>query len=106
MMTGSVIVGSAVAGLMVCTPLPGMLKQSVSNPALAFASRIACRSEPAPLSFVLVTAQVATAGTTVKTTELILTCHCRPAGSVGRLSVSNAPAAGPDRIVKLHPIFG
>jgi hypothetical protein len=31
----------------------------VSGPALPFASRIACRSEPAPLSFVLVTVKVA-----------------------------------------------
>jgi hypothetical protein len=36
-----------------------MLNSIVSVPAFAFASRIACRSEPAPLSAVVVTVNVA-----------------------------------------------
>src|SRR5262245_32704814 len=55
MVTGSVRGGSPPAGLMVCTPAPGMLKVMVSASPLALASRIACRKEPAPLSLVFVT---------------------------------------------------
>src|SRR5688572_2291602 len=58
MIIGSVIVGSGLAGLIVRTPEPGMLKATVSNPELALASRIAWRSEPAPVSLVLVTVKV------------------------------------------------
>src|SRR5216117_2826843 len=47
------------AGAIVCTPAPGMLNVIVSAPGFALASRIACRSEPAPLSLVLVTVNVA-----------------------------------------------
>jgi hypothetical protein len=47
--------GSALAGAIVCTPLPLMPKVIVSGPAFAFASRIACRSDPAPASSVLTT---------------------------------------------------
>src|SRR5262245_44134778 len=64
-MTGSVIVGSAVAGVIVCTPLPGIANEigSGSTPATpsrsilgsALAQRIAARSEPRPLSSVFVT---------------------------------------------------
>ena len=50
------IAGSAVSGVIVGTPVPGMLKTIVSrSPLSAFESRIACRSEPGPASFVLVT---------------------------------------------------
>jgi hypothetical protein len=38
--------------------VPGMLKSIVSGPALEFASRIACRREPPPESFVFVTVKV------------------------------------------------
>src|SRR5262245_46104107 len=58
MMTGEVIVGSAVGTSIVCTPLPAMLKAIVSVPPLALASVIAWRSDPAPLSVVLVTVYV------------------------------------------------
>src|SRR5262249_9327991 len=49
------IVGRTDSGLIVCTPLPGMLKLMVSPPALLLAHRIACRSEPISLSLVFVT---------------------------------------------------
>ena len=51
----SVIAGSVVRGVIVWTPLPGMSNAIVSAPPLALASRIACRSDPAPLSSVVVT---------------------------------------------------
>src|SRR5262249_53247120 len=50
--------GKAEAGLMVCTPGPEMLKSMVSAPAWLLASMMACRSEPLPESFVLVTVKV------------------------------------------------
>ena len=53
--TGSEIVGNAVEGVIVWSPEPGMLKTIVSAPGWALASRIACLSEPAPLSPALVT---------------------------------------------------
>src|SRR5579859_4919659 len=53
--TGFVIAGRAEASVMVCTPPPGILKVIEVKAGLALTSRIACRSEPAPESFVLVT---------------------------------------------------
>ena len=53
-----VIAGRAVAGLIVCTPEPGMSKSIVSAVDAALAFRIAWRSEPGPLSLVLVTVTV------------------------------------------------
>jgi hypothetical protein len=53
--TGSETVGKAVEGVIVWSPEPGMLKTIVSAPGWALASRIACLSEPAPLSPALVT---------------------------------------------------
>src|SRR5262245_14177709 len=50
--------GRAESGWIVCRPPPGMLNAMVSKPALALASRIACRSEPAPLSAVVETVKV------------------------------------------------
>src|SRR5262245_41887272 len=58
MTTGDVIVGSVVSTSIVCTPLPGILKWIVSVPAFVLASVIAWRSDPAPLSAVLVTVYV------------------------------------------------
>ena len=55
MITASVITGNAEASVIVCTPPPRMLKLIVSMPAMAFALMSAWRSEPAPLSLVLVT---------------------------------------------------
>ncbi len=57
MVTGSLMVGSVVFNLMVRTPAPGMLKVMRSCPGTALASRTAWRSEPAPASFVFVTAK-------------------------------------------------
>ena len=66
MITGSVIVGRKLVGAIVCTPAPGMLKWISSNvPVLAFASRIAWRSDPAPLFAVFVTTNVAAGDVTV-----------------------------------------
>src|ERR1700730_8973045 len=57
MITGMVIVGSAERGETVCTPEP-MLKLMTSVPGLALASRIACLSEPMPVSLALLTIKV------------------------------------------------
>src|SRR6476469_3100217 len=54
MITVWVMVGRIESGLIVWTPLPGMLKLIVPPPML-LASRIACRNEPIPLSFVFMT---------------------------------------------------
>src|SRR6188472_1654263 len=60
MTSGSVIGGSGVTGLIVCGPVPEMLKLIASGTlAVEFADRMACRNEPAPLSLVLVTGKVA-----------------------------------------------
>src|SRR5689334_2558878 len=56
--TGLVIAGSWVAGVIVWTPAAGMSKSIVSAPGFAFASRIAWRREPAPESLVFVTVYV------------------------------------------------
>src|SRR5438876_1087745 len=59
MITGSSMVGSADVGLIVCTPLLGMLKLIVSRtPTLALEQLIASRSEPVPLSLVLMTTRL------------------------------------------------
>src|SRR5512135_452147 len=55
MTTGCVIGGKGLFTAIVNGPLPGMLKSIILRPATALALRIACRSEPGPLSFVLVT---------------------------------------------------
>jgi hypothetical protein len=54
-----VIEGRKDVGLIVFTPPPGMLKVIVSRPGLAFASVMAWRSDPGPLSLVFVTVKVA-----------------------------------------------
>src|SRR4030095_12744923 len=60
MVTGSVTAGSGVRGVIVCGPAPAMLKLITSGTFVErFADKIACRSEPAPLSLVLVTTKVA-----------------------------------------------
>src|SRR4051794_2246057 len=59
MTTGPVTVGRADVGAMVCTPELLMLNWIVSVPASALASRMACRSEPLPLSLRLVTTKTA-----------------------------------------------
>jgi ribose 5-phosphate isomerase RpiB len=52
-------VASADAGVIVCGPGPGMLNVIVWTPAVACASRIACRNDPGPLSPVVVTVKAA-----------------------------------------------
>src|SRR5262249_6462913 len=54
MVTGPVMVGKADSGAMVCTPEP-MAKVIVSGPGFALALSRVQRSEPMPLSLVLVT---------------------------------------------------
>src|SRR4029453_14033407 len=56
--TESEITGNAVEGLIVWGPGPGILKMILSAPRWALESRIACLSEPVPLSPVLVTTNV------------------------------------------------
>ena len=53
--TPAVTAGRSVEGAIVCTPVPGMSNVTTLPSPAVLASRIACRSEPAPLSFVLVT---------------------------------------------------
>lgn len=60
MITALVMTGSAVVGEMETGPPGGMLNTICGGPApLVFASRIACRNEPAPLSLVVVTEKIA-----------------------------------------------
>ena len=56
--TGLVAAGRELCGAMEYGPAPGMLKTITSGTVSLLASRIACRKEPAPLSFVLVTVKV------------------------------------------------
>src|SRR5262245_39470476 len=55
MTTGSVTVGRAEIGWMTNGPTPGMANVTVSFPGRALATPRAKRSEPGPLSFVVVT---------------------------------------------------
>ena len=55
--TGTVMLGSGDKSEIVWAPVP-MLKSIVFDPGVAFESRIACRSEPAPESLVSVTVKV------------------------------------------------
>ena len=69
MITGSVIVGRAEVGAIVCTPA-GMAKLIVW-PASRSAFRIAWRSEPIPLSLVLVTTNALATITPVANSEVL-----------------------------------
>ena len=72
MNTGWLRSGSGDAGVMVNGPVPGMLKLTVSVPGLALALAIAWRSEPIPLSLVLVTTNaLATAATLAANCEVL-----------------------------------
>ncbi len=57
--TGPVTEGRRDSAVIVCGPAPGIAKAMMSGPPAALASRIAWRSEPGPLSAVLVTLNVA-----------------------------------------------
>ena len=58
-LTGEVMTGSAEVSVIVWMPVPAMLNTMASKPARALASRIACRSVPAPELAVEVTVKVA-----------------------------------------------
>ena len=58
MIVGSSMDGRPESGMIVCGPGPGMAKSIVSSPARLFAAMIACRSDPAPPSFILDTVKV------------------------------------------------
>src|ERR1043166_4878539 len=59
MITGPVNTGSGSVGIIVRGGIPGIWNSIASGPLAAFASRIAWRKDPAPLSFVVVTVKVA-----------------------------------------------
>ena len=62
MITDSVIAGSSVVGWMTKVPVGMFAKEIKSSPpefGVEFASRIACRSEPVPLSFAFKTKNIA-----------------------------------------------
>src|SRR5579883_3403275 len=52
------MVGNWLKGAMTWTPAPGISNVIVSRPGLALASRIACRNESGPESFVFLTTKV------------------------------------------------
>ncbi len=60
MMTASVMVGSALVGRIVCTPVPARLNVIVLTPTTLLESMICCRNEPVPESLVLVTIKFVT----------------------------------------------
>src|SRR5437870_1296777 len=72
MTTGSVIVGKADVGLIVCTPGPTIQNLMVSSPGVLLASRICCRNEPGPLSLVFVTVRPETTHTSWENSEVSL----------------------------------
>src|SRR5208283_5163647 len=90
MTTGTVIEGSGETGLIVCTPGPGMLKSIVSAPevglAVALASMIAWRSEPGPLSALLVTVNVASSTRSSTSSKERLTGRFRSRLRIRRLT--------------------
>src|SRR5512138_2539301 len=103
MVTGSLIPGRPATGtVIVCTPEPGMLNAIVSGPAFAFASVIACCSDPAPVWAVLVTlyvfararapapARTSPDTTRVRNTRFRVMATSAPAGRGGRLVNSYA----------------
>ena len=103
------IAGRVVAGAIVWTPEPGMAKVIVSPPIRALASRIAWRSEPAPLSLVLVTTSVsgpATVTVVVAVAELFAgTGSCSSAWTVAvLLSEPMAPGVPTIDSVALAPL--
>src|SRR5437588_654966 len=71
MITGSVILGKSLAGMIVWTPDPGMWKVIVSRPGFAFAKVIASRNEPAPESAVVVTSNVVAATNPILKTKIV-----------------------------------
>ena len=88
MVSGSVIAGSRLMGNSVSPEPPPMLKSITSTPAAAFASVIAWRNEPAPVSFVTVTVKVAACaspGSKVRRKRRMTFINKREQGRLGRL---------------------
>src|SRR5687768_9343246 len=73
--TGSLMIGREDVGAIVMIPslLGGILKVMVCVPEALLESMIACRNEPAPLSFVLVTVKVVAVVTAVGCVAELLT---------------------------------
>ena len=104
MMVTCVTAGSALKRSIVCgvPGVPGMSNVivMVPTPVAAFASRIACRSEPAPLSLVLVTtAVVISMGNAGEDCALVLPSSvsvavkvCAPSLNVAVVMMSNVPS--------------
>src|SRR6266576_2234410 len=80
MITGPVNAGKGSVGINVSGGLPGIWNSIVSAPLVTFASRIACRRDPAPLSLVVVTVKVAPRTVCNKKTKLA--CTAIPGGSL------------------------
>src|SRR5438445_13851047 len=97
MTKGSVMSGNAEAGLMVWTPAPVMPKwiSSGTPPMLAvtLALEMAARSEPAPVSFVVVTLNVVARAGVVNRTQNPTASHT---GGVRGKAISNAHSATAD----------
>jgi hypothetical protein len=100
MVTAWVMVGRSVSGLIVCTPVPGMLNAIVPPPML-LASVIAWRNEPVPVSLVFMT--VKTKGATGLSDCVIPSVKCvvpwRAVAGWLRLSTfANVEASNIDKI--------
>ena len=105
--TGSVTAGSAVSRTIGGGGEPPMEKEMMSGPMAALASRIACRSDPGPLSSELVTTKVVTAWTgrrMGRPATVARAVHAptriwghrdrRRVRLMGRLGLGRSPAAG------------
>src|ERR1051325_2576903 len=103
--------GSGVIGEIICTPEPGILKAIVLRDVVnaSLASRMACRSEPAPESFVLVTTKVC-GGISVPTGVQVENSEVLPAASVAvavttprakRIGRTTSNGALPDASVRM-----
>ncbi len=102
------ISGSGLNGMIVCCPPSPMLKTIVSGGPGSLDSMIACRSEPGPLSFVLVTTILRPIAVTVVVSDAALSN-----GSVSAPSLvtpvanwSVPPLIGRNRKVKMALAFG
>ena len=91
---GPVIAGSGDATVMVCGPEP-RAKEMTSAPALALALRIACRSEPAPVSFVFETTKLNGPPTTLVLTATALLAGTGSSSSAWSVNVLPSRAMAP-----------
>src|SRR5688500_1295825 len=105
MTTASVTAGSGVERLIVCGPAPGMLKRISSAPGAAFASTMAWRSEPGPLSFVLVTRSIGSSMVIVN--NPVMVCAGVPASPTCTVKVQVPRVVGvPERTPLVNVIPG